>query len=241
MLTYPELKEPRGGVQPGRGPGCGAPPNLSRCPGSLRNPAQSSPLNTASRGSQCADSCPDGTTCNTEEGQGVAGQSLFSGRTENPLISHHPETYVSKDSNFNSGLVITFSHLHSPCTHPQFSLTSRQKPHGVNRKHSGGAITRKGALNPKSPCAFLGENSHSAIFILLSWPGLHGLLTRRGGIKDREGHSGLQLVYEPIQSLSSAPVKLPAQRSPTFGLCAVEKGVGAEDSRGRSNCLLRIK
>lgn len=105
-----------------QGSGSWALTDLSRCPGSLRNPARSSPLSTASRGSQCVDSCPGGTTYNTEEAQGVAGQSrspAFSGRTENPLISHHPETCVSKGSHFNSGLVITFSHLHSPCTHPQ--------------------------------------------------------------------------------------------------------------------------
>lgn len=100
---------------------------------------------------------------------------------------------------------------------------------------------REGALNPKPPRAFPGKNSHSAVSILSSWPGLHGLLTGRGGIEDREGHSGLQLVYEPIQSLSPAPIRLSAPWSPTLSLCAVGEGVHVEDSQGRSNCLLGIK
>lgn len=60
-------------------PGPGATPGLSRCPGSLRNPARSSPLHTASQGSQCVGFCPDETTCNTEEtleGRAVDGRAV---------------------------------------------------------------------------------------------------------------------------------------------------------------------
>lgn len=60
-------------------PGPGATPGLSRCPGSLRNPARSSRLHTASRGSRCVGFCPDETTCNTEEtleGRAVDGRAV---------------------------------------------------------------------------------------------------------------------------------------------------------------------
>lgn len=41
--------------------------SLSRCLGSLRNPSQSSPPRTASRGSQCTGYCLGETTCDTEQ------------------------------------------------------------------------------------------------------------------------------------------------------------------------------
>lgn len=56
-----------------------APPALSRCPGSLRNPARSSPLCTASRGRPCVGSCPGETTCNTEDSQGTPGHDPATG------------------------------------------------------------------------------------------------------------------------------------------------------------------
>lgn len=60
-------EQPLDGVQP---PGLqvwGPVRPLSRCRGSLRNPARSSPLRTASRGSQCTGYCLGETTCDTEQ------------------------------------------------------------------------------------------------------------------------------------------------------------------------------
>lgn len=156
--------------------GVWVPGHISRCPGSLRNPARSSPLSTASQGSQCADSCPGGTTCNTEEGQGAAGQSLspaLSGRTENPLISHHPATCISRGSHFNLGCHHTFTHTLILHTSPMSASLPDKNLMELTENTQAGPSPEKGRSTP-------GENSHSAVSILSSWPGLHGPLTGRG-------------------------------------------------------------
>ena len=63
-------KQPLDGVQPLGLQVLGPNRSLSRYLGSLRSPAQSSPLCITSRGSPCRGYCPGETTCNTE---GVRG------------------------------------------------------------------------------------------------------------------------------------------------------------------------
>lgn len=66
---------------------------LSRCLGSLRNPAQSSRLHTASRGSQCTGSCPGETTCKQKrvrepEAPTHRAGGLAAANTSNWALSH---------------------------------------------------------------------------------------------------------------------------------------------------------